>query len=268
MDDSLKTTYNSTVQAFPAIASHWRKFRRWVRDIVLHGNSDRQKLSAEYTTARQRFSEDPHQFYLRLFNLGIQSGRTVDVEEYRTRLVDPLQNLLSQHDRTYSTVQDAVAHAGKLWLTLNLDKIRREYKEEKDRARQNRQNKRDEKGSHQPSRKPNQGRQDQKDNRRSASQRLSDEERQYRKDNDLCFNCGYPGHQKSDCKHDFNPKRVQLRGDKDKAKSQSLRGRKRPHARSQPLHTSDNEDPGHDNPADTDYSASDDDERANKRQKN
>src|SRR5579871_3507091 len=41
-----------------------------------------------------------------------------------------LQNLINQQDRTYPTVQDIVAHAGRLWQTLDLNKVRQEIKEE------------------------------------------------------------------------------------------------------------------------------------------
>src|SRR5215471_7563429 len=138
IDEQLKTTYNSIVKAYPAISTHWRKFKRWIQDIVLHGDSDRLKLSNEFTTARQRVNEDPNQFYLRLFNLGIQSGRSVSIEDYRTRLVKPLQNLINQQDRTYLTIQDAVAHAARLWQTLDPDRVRQEIREDRDRIRQRR----------------------------------------------------------------------------------------------------------------------------------
>src|SRR5436190_8584999 len=108
MDKELKMTYNSTVRAHLAISTHWRKFKRWAQHVVLHGDSDHLKLSNEFTMARQRVNEDPNQFYLRLFNLGIQSSRSVDIENYRTRLLKPLQNLINQQDRTYPTVQDLV----------------------------------------------------------------------------------------------------------------------------------------------------------------
>src|SRR5204862_5130386 len=48
--------------------NHWRKFERWLRDVVLHGGSDKLKLSKEFTAAHQLLKEDPNQFYLRLFN--------------------------------------------------------------------------------------------------------------------------------------------------------------------------------------------------------
>ena len=87
MDEQLKTSYNSIVLAHPTISSHWRKFKRWIQSVVLHGDSDKLKLSTEFTMARQRPNEDPNQFYLRLFNLGIQASRTVDIEDFGTRPV-------------------------------------------------------------------------------------------------------------------------------------------------------------------------------------
>ena len=132
----MKTTYNSATQTSPILSQHWRKFERWLREFVLHGGSDKLKLSNEFTATRQSIKEDPNQFYLRLFNLGIQSGRTVTTEDYRTRLLRPLQNLMDQHDREYPAIQDAVTHAGKLWQTLDKDKIRQEIKEEKEKAHQ------------------------------------------------------------------------------------------------------------------------------------
>ena len=55
--------------------------------------------------------------------MGIQAGRTVDVEEYRTRLVMPLQNRIDLQDRSYSTVQEVIAYALKIWQTLTPAKM-------------------------------------------------------------------------------------------------------------------------------------------------
>ena len=82
IDEQLKMTYNSTVHVHPAISTHWQKFKHWIQDVVLHGNLDHQNLSNEFTAACQCFSEDLNQFYVHLFNLGIQSGHLVDVEDY------------------------------------------------------------------------------------------------------------------------------------------------------------------------------------------
>jgi len=270
IDEQLKTTYNSITQAHPAISTHWRKFRRWIKDVVLHGNSDRLKLSNEFTNARQRVSEDPNQFHLRLFNLGIQSGRTVTTEDYRTRLLKPLQNLMNQQDREYPSIQDAVTHAGKLWQTLDHDKLRQEIKEKKEKARQSHKNaKQPEQDNHphRPSREQQRGsqrrpRQD-RNEAKAPKPRLSDEEYQQRQKNDLCFNCGYPGHPSRDCSHPFNPNRVQLKD--DKAKSQPSQARPRKRARAQPVGIDSASDQS-DHP--TDDSDESEEERPNKRQKN
>src|SRR5947207_6833880 len=139
LDEQLKTTYNSATNASPILSRHWRKFERWLREVVLHGGSDKLKLSNEFTAARQTVKEDPNQFYLQLFNLGIQSGHTVITKDYRTQLLKPLQNLMDQHDREYPTIQDAVAHAGKLWQTLDRDKVRQELKEDREKAQRQRE---------------------------------------------------------------------------------------------------------------------------------
>src|SRR5438045_6320932 len=43
---------------------------------------------------------------------------------------------MDQHDHEYPTIQDAVTHAGKLWQTLDKDKLHQEIKEEKEKAYQ------------------------------------------------------------------------------------------------------------------------------------
>jgi hypothetical protein len=253
MDEELKMTYNSIVRVHPAIATHWRKFKRWIQDVVLHGDSDRLKLSNEFTMARQRFNEDPNQFYLRLLNLGIQSDRSVHIEDYRTRLVKPLQNLINQQDRTYTRVQDLVAHAGRLWQTLDLDKLRQEVKEERSQRYRNydrqqnsksKNNRNNDQKTESSSSRTQHSKQSRKDNRQDSRQnnkpRLSQDEQRYRADKNLCFNCGYPGHRRDDCTYPFNPNRVVLRDD-NQVKTQSLRGQKRQRAKAQPVHASDDD---------------------------
>jgi hypothetical protein len=290
LDEQLKTTLNSAAKDSPILSQHWRKFERWLRDIVLHGGSDRLKLSKEFTAARQTLKEDPNQFYLRLFNLGIQSGRTASTEDYRTRLLKPLQNLMDQHDREYPTIQDAVTHAGRLWQTLDKDKIRLELKEEKEKARQRYE---DSQPSRRDSSRPqgqtddqqgqrrNSQRGPQRDQRRNSRQertprhdrnrsknRLSTKELEYRKENNRCFNCGYPGHSKNDCTHPFNPNRVPpKKRDDDKAKSQSSRARCHKRARTQAVRADSPSDHSDHNIHTTDESETES-ERPHKRQKN
>jgi hypothetical protein len=69
MNKTMKTSYTSVTKNHPAISTHWRKFKRWAKVTALHADSNRLKRSDEFTTARQRISEDPSQFYLRLFDL-------------------------------------------------------------------------------------------------------------------------------------------------------------------------------------------------------
>ena len=64
LDEQLKTTYNSATKASPVLSQHWRKFERWLHEVVLHGGSDKLKLSNEFTAACQTVKEDPNQFYL------------------------------------------------------------------------------------------------------------------------------------------------------------------------------------------------------------
>jgi hypothetical protein len=270
LDEQLKTTYNSATQTSPILSRHWRRFEQWLRETVLHGGSDKLKLSNEFTAARQTQKEDPNQFYIRLFNLGIQSGRTVTTEDYRTRLLKPLQNLMDQHDREYATIKDAVTHAGKLWQTLDRDKLRQEIKEEKEKEQQrqrgserqpdsresNQSDKR--RDSQQGSRRGSRRDQERDHKAKESKPRLSTEEHQHRKEKNLCFNCGYPGHSSRDCEYPFNPNRVTLKDDSQKAKSQQAQARSKKRARVQPLRA--------DSP--TENESESETERPSKRQKN
>ena len=278
MDEQLKTSYNSIVLAHPTISLHWRKFKRWIQSVVLHGDSDKLKLSAEFTMARQRPNEDPNQFYLRLFNLGIQTSRTVDIEDFRTRLVKPLQNLLLQHDRTYPNTQDIVVHAARLWQTMDPEKIKQEIKEDRERRQQRRQVEqgrqsfkpgRDSNQSHRwqtthlLGQRPRQNQRNRFNNRNN--ERLSSEEQQYRTDNNLCYRCGYPGHTGKECSHRFNPNRVSLKAfDKNQNRPQQQQGQKRPFAKSNPVQVTE-DDIDLDSPIRTE--SEDDSEPSSKRQK-
>ena len=81
LNEQLKTVYNSATTALSILSQHWRKFECWLCDIVLHQGSDKLRLSGEFTVARQKFVEDPNQFYIWLFNLEIQSDHKVTTED-------------------------------------------------------------------------------------------------------------------------------------------------------------------------------------------
>ena len=125
---------------------------------------------------------------------------------------------MDQHDRKYPAIQDAVMHAGKLWQTLDKDKIRQEIREEKEKVYQrhedSKQRKRDthnrprhqleeQQNSQRGSRRNQASERDRKP--KDSKPRLSEEEQQHCKEKNLCFNCGYPGHSSRDCSYPFNP---------------------------------------------------------------
>lgn len=267
LDEQLKTTFNSNTKDSPALTFHWRKFEEWIRDVVLHGDSDRKKLSEEFTTVRQRMNEDPNEFYLRLSNLGIQAGRVVTVEDYRTRLLRPLLNLMNQHERQYTSTKDVVLHAAKLWNSLDPNKVRQEIKEEKERKNKAFQQNRNPQSRHpfQRHNKPDnpQAQQGDDDKTKAPKSKLSKEEQKHRKENNLCYNCGYPGHSSRDCSFKFNPKRVQPKGtNKDKNYPPQAFPNKRPRAGAQPVQVEKSEG------GLTDISDDSEQEAPRKRQKN
>ena len=256
LDEQLKTTYNSNARDSPILTFHWRKFEKWIRDVVLYGDSDKKKLSEEFTAARQRMNEDPNEFYLRLSNLGIQAGRVVTVEDYRTRLLRPFLNLMNQHERHYTTTKDIVIHAARLWNSLDRDKMRQEIRDEKERKDKNFRQNQNPQSKHHSDRqgKPHnpQTQQGSKSKAQTPRPKLSAEEQQHRKENNLCYNCGYPGHSSRDCSFKFNPDRVKPKtADKNKNYPPQAFPKKRPRAAAQPVqvegnkeqHSSDDLDP-------------------------
>ena len=128
--------FNSVTKNSLVLSHHWWKFECWLQDIILHDDSDKLKLSKKFIAAYQFLKEDSNQFYLRLFNLEIQSEHTISMKNYCTRLLKSLQNLMNQHDHKYSIIQHAVIHADKLWQILDKEKIHLEFKKKKKKAQQ------------------------------------------------------------------------------------------------------------------------------------
>jgi hypothetical protein len=161
---------------------------------------------------------------------------------------------------------------------MDPEKIKQEIKEDRERRQRQRQVEQ----SHQSS-KPGQGfnqsnrrqttnlsgqrpRQNQRNrfNNRN-NERLSSEEQQYRRDNNLCYRCGYPGHTGKECSHRFNPNRVDLKAsDKNQNRPQHQQGQKRPFAKSNPVQATE-DDVDLDSPIRTE--SEDDLEPSSKRQK-
>ena len=127
-DEQLKTTFNNIVQNNSDLSYHWWKFKCWFQDVVFHENSDKLKLSKKFIITHQLLKKDFNQFYFRFFNLEIQSEHIIFTENYHTRLLKSLQNLMNQHDCEYSIIQHVITHADKLWQILNREKIHLELK--------------------------------------------------------------------------------------------------------------------------------------------
>ncbi len=131
LDEQLKTMFNSAAKDTLILFYHWWKFKNWLQDVVLYEDSDKLKLLKEFIAAHQLLKKDLNQFYLRLFNLEIQFKHVISIKDYWTRLLKFLQNLMNQHDHKYLTIQNVIAHAGKLWQILNRDKVHQELKKDR-----------------------------------------------------------------------------------------------------------------------------------------
>ena len=83
-------------------------------NIIFHENSDNLKLSKKFITACQLLKKNFNQFYFKFFNLKIQSEHIISTENYCTRFLKSLQNLINQYDHEYSIIQHAVIYADKL----------------------------------------------------------------------------------------------------------------------------------------------------------
>ena len=136
LNKQLKITFNSTARDILILFHYWQKFKNWLQDIMLHKNSDKLKLLKKFTVTHQFLKENLNQFYLRLFNLKIQSEHMISIENYCIRLLKSLQNLMNQHDHEYSIIQHVIIHADKLWQILDREKICLELKKEKNKIQQ------------------------------------------------------------------------------------------------------------------------------------
>ena len=123
--------FNNMILDHLAISLHWWKFKCWIKDIMFHEDSDHLKLLNKFITVCQHMNKDSNQFHLCLFNLEIQSEYTIIIKDYRTCLIEFLQNVIIQQDHIYSTIQDLIIHVDKFWQTLDFNKVCQEIKNER-----------------------------------------------------------------------------------------------------------------------------------------
>ena len=131
LNKQLKIMFNSAARDIFILSHYWQKFKNWLQDVILHEDLNKLKLLKEFIIAHQLLKKDLNQFYLRLFNLEIQFRCVISMKDYCTRFLKSLQNLMNQHDHEYLTIQNVIAHADKLWQTLNRDKICQELKKDR-----------------------------------------------------------------------------------------------------------------------------------------
>ncbi|TAQ83095.1 hypothetical protein B7494_g8581 [Chlorociboria aeruginascens] len=209
MEPKLKTMHTNIIQTHPKLRLHWRKFLRWVSATILRGDAKKDQAARQFTQISQGWSEDPHVFYQKLFALANQTGRPVTIDDFVTRLIGPLQTELKtiRMLKKHTTVDDLVDDAAQIWATrkseewkaLALSSSRRETSKPGDKHT-SRSDKAKSGGVHAK-----------KTATPSNTSKLSKSEREHRQRNNLCFNCGFPGHSAAECKHKFNDKRVLLK---------------------------------------------------------
>ena len=148
---------------------------------------------------------------------------------------------MNQHDCKYSTVQNVVIHAERLWQILNSDKLHQKIKKAKEKIHQQFWNTKEfnQQSDHQTEEQQSSQQnsqwdqqvsqqdlwQDQTASQNSRSEnseqksQLSDKKKQYHQEKHLCYNCDYSDHINFDCFYLFNLNWMMLRSDEIKFQS-------------------------------------------------
>jgi len=58
LDEQLKIIFNSAVKDTLILSCYWWKFKNWLQEVILHEDSDKLKLSKEFTAAHQLLKKD------------------------------------------------------------------------------------------------------------------------------------------------------------------------------------------------------------------
>ncbi|KAN0078790.1 hypothetical protein V8E54_005303 [Elaphomyces granulatus] len=261
-DQKMKSIWVGESKKRPHLEDHWLKFLRWIDKTHLHGDSDLIYQLNQYQDAMQGPNEEPTAFYSRLTTLSYAAQTSVGHKDFLARLTPSLKADLAMVHRTGSTVDELLANAQEVWAAQRLrrkaasiptysiptttsgnqtrysNQSRISSYQSNQRATPN-----DPSTPSKPFTSPYQASPFPPDSSQTstAPSKLSDEERQHRTENNLCFNCGLSGHIKKFC-------------------NQYRRGIKRPAPiRSQPILADDDPNQGMD---------SDNDTRPSKRSKN
>ena len=295
-DQKMKSVWVGESKKRPHLEDHWLKFLRWLDKAHLHGESDLIYQLNQYQDAVQGPNEEPTAFYSRLTTLSYAAQTTIGHKDFLARLTPSLKADLAMVHRTGNTVDELLASAQEVWAA---QRLRRKAASIPTRSipprstptttstNQTRYSNQSRTSNYQSDQRtiPNKSsipakpftspyqaspsRPNSSQTSRPASSKLSDEERQRRTENNLCFNCGLSGHIKKFCTRPFRYNSssfirnqnttVTLKGSQFRG-NQYRRGIKRPAPiRSQPILADNDPNQGMD---------SDNDTRPSKRSKN
>jgi hypothetical protein len=219
-EGELKSQHAEASKEYPLLRTHWRKFLRWVEHNVLYGDAQWATALKEYHNTYQKDDENPAQFYGRLRKRASAARRTLAPTEYFSRLNEALQGIMVRQNegqwiQETTDTQKVVKRAQEIWGTLgprarksgSQQQPQSEPKKPKDQPKD-----RDQKADNRSNSNRRPQDQQKRQTRDSAdkpkgshSQRMSNNERKRRKDQNLCWRCGQPNHVKADCPNSYNP---------------------------------------------------------------
>jgi hypothetical protein len=226
-DSKMKSIWVGESKKRPHLEDHWLKFLRWLDKTHLHGESDLIYQLNLYQEAVQGPNEEPTAFYSRLTTLSYGAQTSIGHKDFLARLTPSLKADLAMVHRTGSTLDELLANAQEVWAAQRLRRKsaigstrptptivspNRTGYSNQNRVPGYRPIQRNFNNNLPNTSKPSTSSQRTFTSSRGShpvsspiSSKLSDEERQRRTENNLCFNCGLSGHFKTSCTRPFRP---------------------------------------------------------------
>jgi cysteinyl-tRNA synthetase len=206
MDSDMRDLWAHAQTRQSQLISHWKKFQRWTEESHLHGNADFDKALQQFHNASQTENEDPVTFYARLSKLAAAIEKDFDMVDFFPRLNPGLRATLTRNDRKGANLNQLLRNAQEVWGTFTNKQQRKRTLPPDSSTTKRTQTQRQSSGAQtqQPGSRPYS-----QYSRFSLKSRqtniISNEERQRRIDNQLCFKCGKPNHLAKDCESQGSP---------------------------------------------------------------